>query len=67
MTEAAGLPWHLRRAAEALQTLDADPETGLASDEAARRLQLDGPNELRSAPPTPLWRKVLRQFNTASQ
>ena len=60
---AAGtLPWHLRRASEALQTLDVSPETGLDSDEADRRLGLYGANELRSAPPVPLWRKIVRQF-----
>ncbi|MDN4642903.1 cation-translocating P-type ATPase [Arthrobacter sp. PsM3] len=56
------MPWHLRRATEALHTLDVNPDTGLASDEAARRLEFYGANELRSAPAVPLWRKVLRQF-----
>ena len=55
-------PWHLRRAAEALHTFGVTPETGLDSAEAARRLELYGPNELRSAPPVPLWRKFLAQF-----
>ncbi|MET3952928.1 cation-translocating P-type ATPase [Arthrobacter sp. UYEF36] len=60
---AAGtFPWHLRRASEALQALDVSPETGLDSDEADRRLGLYGANELRSAPPVPLWRKIVRQF-----
>ncbi|HSO91667.1 MAG TPA: cation-translocating P-type ATPase [Arthrobacter sp.] len=67
VTDAAGaatsaLPWHLRRASEALHTLDVSPETGLYSDEADRRLGLYGANELRSAPPVPLWRKIVRQF-----
>ena len=59
---ALALPWHLRRASEALQTFDVSPETGLDSDEADRRLGLYGANELRSAPPVPLWRKIVRQF-----
>ncbi|HET9348625.1 MAG TPA: cation-transporting P-type ATPase, partial [Arthrobacter sp.] len=59
---AGALPWHLRRALEALDTLEVSPETGLDSDEAGRRLALYGANELRSAPPVPLWRKILRQF-----
>ncbi|HSL35523.1 MAG TPA: HAD-IC family P-type ATPase, partial [Arthrobacter sp.] len=59
---AGALPWHLRRALEALDTLEVSPETGLDSDEADRRLALYGANELRSAPPVPLWRKILRQF-----
>ena len=56
------VPWHVRRAMEALQALDVNPETGLDSDEADRRREIYGANELRSAPPVPLWRKVLRQF-----
>ncbi|MEO7588811.1 MAG: cation-translocating P-type ATPase [Arachnia sp.] len=39
-----------------------DPDTGLAAEEAGRRLEADGPNALRQKPPVPLWRKVLRQF-----
>lgn len=44
------------------RALAVDPATGLASVEAERRLERDGANELRSAPPVPLWRKVLAQF-----
>ena len=36
--------------------------TGLTSQEAARRLAQDGPNELRAAPPRPAWRRILAQF-----
>src|SRR4029453_4886133 len=39
-----------------------DLEHGLTSAEAARRLAAEGPNELRSAPPVPIWRRVLAQF-----
>ncbi len=39
-----------------------DPDQGLTSADAARRLASDGPNELRQKPPEPLWRKILRQF-----
>ena len=42
--------------------LETDAERGLATSEAARRLAADGPNEIRSAPPIPTWRKVLAQF-----
>ncbi len=41
---------------------EVDPETGLTSPEAARRLETDGPNELRGRKPTPTWRRVLAQF-----
>ena len=61
-SSAGDLPWHLRRASEALHALDVGPETGLDSDEADRRLARYGANELRSAPPVPLWRKIVRQF-----
>lgn len=42
--------------------LGVDPRTGLSAEEAARRLEADGPNELRDAKPVPTWRKVLAQF-----
>ncbi|MDC5698965.1 cation-translocating P-type ATPase [Intrasporangium calvum] len=42
--------------------LGVDPGIGLPDDVAAQRLAQDGPNELRSTPAVPLWRKVLRQF-----
>jgi hypothetical protein len=32
------------------------------ADEAATRLQAHGPNELRSLPPVPLWRRALAQL-----
>lgn len=44
------------------RALGVDPETGLTSQEAAARLERDGPNELRAEPPEPTWGKVLRQF-----
>ncbi len=42
--------------------LGVEPVTGLSEEEAARRLAVDGPNELRTTPPVPTWRKVLAQF-----
>ena len=47
---------------EIAQVLGTDPALGLSSEEAARRLARDGPNELRSAPPMSTWRRVLAQF-----
>ncbi|WP_020014879.1 cation-translocating P-type ATPase [Promicromonospora sukumoe] len=52
----------VRAAADVAADLDVDPATGLTDAEAARRLAADGPNELRSKPPVPVWRKVLDQF-----
>ena len=43
--------------------LGADPERGLTTEAAARRLAEDGPNALRQAPPVPAWRRVLAQFH----
>lgn len=52
----------LREAADIARDLGVDPALGLSKGEAERRLAADGPNELRSKPPMPLWRKVLDQF-----
>lgn len=52
----------LRTAQDISKELEVDPATGLTITEAARRLAQDGPNELRSKPPVPFWRKVLSQF-----
>ncbi|MEA5116678.1 MAG: cation-translocating P-type ATPase [Propionicimonas sp.] len=60
----AGTPtdFSLLPGAGTAEAFGTDPERGLSASEAADRLAVDGPNELRSAPPVPLWRKVLAQF-----
>jgi len=40
------------------------PVKGLKSAEAAKRLSEHGPNALPQAPPTSLWRRILRQFES---
>jgi P-type Ca2+ transporter type 2C len=40
------------------------PERGLEPGEAARRLAEVGPNALPEAPPTPVWRRLLRQLKS---
>jgi P-type Ca2+ transporter type 2C len=40
----------------------ADIEAGLTAQQASQRLRDNGPNELRSAPRVPAWRRLLRQF-----
>ena len=50
-----------RDAADVLADL-AVAEAGLDPEEAARRLESSGPNELRQRKERPLWRKVLAQF-----
>ena len=42
--------------------LGADLEQGLSAEEAANRLQTDGPNELRAVPAVPAWRRALAQL-----
>jgi len=49
-------------AAEVAEALGTDLEQGLTAAEAALRLSADGPNELRSVPPAPAWRRFLEQF-----
>ncbi|WP_426174216.1 cation-translocating P-type ATPase [Massilia sp. TWR1-2-2] len=44
------------------QAVGADLANGLTSAEAARRLQQDGDNELRSSPRPPAWRRFLSHF-----
>jgi len=45
------------------KALGTDPQRGLTAAEAAARLTRDGPNELRAAAHTPIWRRVLAQFH----
>ena len=49
--------------ADVARALGADIEIGLTSEEASRRLSADGPNELRSAPRRPAWRRFLSHFH----
>jgi len=39
-----------------------DTSTGLTTDEAGRRLDATGPNELDASPPVPIWVRIGRQF-----
>jgi len=48
--------------ADVARALDTDTDRGLTSQEAARRLATDGPNELRAARAVPAWRRFLAQF-----
>jgi Ca2+-transporting ATPase len=47
---------------EIAQAVGSDIANGLTSAEAARRLQQDGGNELRSTPRPPAWRRFLSHF-----
>ncbi len=54
---------HALDAAEVAARLATDPATGLTTAEAERRLATAGPNQLEAAPPTPVWRRAVAQFN----
>lgn len=62
-TDALSLPAHLRAPADVVAATGTDLDRGLASSEVEARLAADGPNELRSVPPEPKWRRFLRQFH----
>ncbi len=56
--------WHAIPFNNAAEALRCDPANGLAHDEARRRLELHGPNELPSAPPPSLLILFLSQFSS---
>ena len=53
----------VKNADEVASALGANLENGLTSQEASRRLSENGPNELRSAPRRPAWRRFLSHFH----
>ncbi|MBW7884199.1 MAG: HAD-IC family P-type ATPase, partial [Caldilineaceae bacterium] len=61
--QAGDIPFYRLPAAEVAARLESDPKQGLASAEAAARLERYGPNELQAKVPTPKWRRFLEQFN----
>ena len=54
-----------REALDVAASLGVDPAQGLSAEEAAKRLESYGPNELVGKPPVPLWRRILEQLNDA--
>jgi Ca2+-transporting ATPase len=53
---------HRLPASAVIAQLASDSARGLATDEARRRLEEYGHNELKSAPETPWWRRLAEQF-----
>lgn len=49
-------------AQDVLKAMNVDASTGLSTEEAHRRLEHFGRNELASAPPVPAWKKFIAQF-----
>ncbi|MPV35816.1 cation-translocating P-type ATPase [Georgenia subflava] len=59
-SDESGAPaWHTVAPSEVSRELDVDPRRGLTTEEAGRRLDEHGPNELTEDAATPLWRRVL--------
>ena len=54
--------WHAMGGEEILEATESGSQ-GLSAEEAERRLQEVGPNELREAEPDPAWLRFLRQFH----
>jgi Ca2+-transporting ATPase len=55
--------WHGRPISDILDQLATDPQKGISSEEAARRLEKYGLNKLDEAPPTTIWALLWDQFN----
>ena len=63
MAKQAGVADPSVQSPEALvREVGTDPETGLTSTQASRRLQKDGLNQLRATRPVPGWKRLLMQF-----
>jgi Ca2+-transporting ATPase len=61
---AARRSWHDRSLTDISAEFGADPATGLSTDEARRRLQRDGRNELRKGKSVSVLTILFRQFNS---
>jgi Ca2+-transporting ATPase len=64
LTDSVPSPWHALPAEEVTRRLEVDPQAGLSSAEAARRLERYGRNRLDEARREPRWRAFLRQFQS---
>jgi Ca2+-transporting ATPase len=53
---------HAQPAQAVVAALGSDAARGLSRTEAQRRLEQYGPNQLKSAPETPWWKRLLEQF-----
>jgi Ca2+-transporting ATPase len=58
-----GLSYYALNQEEVLKRLGTDSDKGLSSSQLHVAQERYGSNELTEAPPTPLWRKFLAQFN----
>ena len=62
MSAVTGTDPSLLDAETVVEAMRTDPERGLASQEAARRLVESGPNELAETERVPTWRKLVEQL-----
>lgn len=53
---------YLAESEAVIEDMRTDPDRGLSRQEAQRRLEEYGSNELRGQPPVPLWRRALEQL-----
>jgi Ca2+-transporting ATPase len=58
-----GHSWHALETEDVLQQLATPDKVGLTPEEASRRLEEYGPNQLVESPPTSFWQMLLEQFN----
>jgi Ca2+-transporting ATPase len=56
--------WHALGPEQILKQLATPSESGLTSEEAAKRLQTYGPNQLEEAPGVTFWQMLIDQFNS---
>jgi Ca2+-transporting ATPase len=54
--------WYKLPVKQALEQLEADPDQGLSTEEARRRLQINGPNELEERGIKSPWKILFEQF-----
>ena len=55
--------WHALEADETLAQFDTPVDSGLSTQEVAKRIEHYGPNQLAEAPPTTIWQMLWEQFN----
>ncbi len=58
------ISWHALTSDQILKQLATPPETGLTSEEATRRLESYGPNQLTEAPGVTFWQMLIDQFKS---
>ncbi len=60
--QAPATAWHAFGTEEVIEHLDVDPDAGLTTEEAARRFDEHGPNEIGGDEGTPWWQTLVDQF-----